>query len=200
MTNLYKLIFWTFCSMLVIYILRLGYIESADRHVCHLRNMYTPSFAYHYDDYLPYLPLVAMILLKCIGVKSRNSWKQMLVSTLFSAILMGIVVLSMKTIAGVFRPDGSDFFSFPSGHTATAFTAASLLRKEYGFNNRRIAAWAYLPAILTGFSRMLNNRHWLSDVMAGAVIGVMVVEWGYYLAGLLFKKRGRVNSINGRLM
>lgn len=186
-----KLIFWLIVSAIVLVGLRMGIIDAIDQYIYTIRNTHFPFFAYRYDDYLPYLPLVVMFGLKGAGVQSRSSWKEMIVSTVFSFALMGIVVLSMKSLCGVIRPDGSDFLSFPSGHTATVFTAASILRKEYGYKNKWIAAAIYLPAVITGFTRPLNNRHWLSDVMAGAIIGIMMVEVGYYLSGLLFKKTKR---------
>lgn len=188
MTNLRKLIIWLFLSALFICLLRMGMIEGADQYVYHLRNNYLPDFAYRYDDYLPYLPLLVMVGLKISGVRSRSHWKQMLASTVCSFVLMGIVVLSMKSLAGVLRPDSTDLLSFPSGHTATAFTATCLLCKEYGYRNRWIASLIYLPAILTGLSRQLNNRHWLSDVLAGATIGIMMVEVSYYLTDRWFKQ------------
>lgn len=187
--NSRKLVLWLFACALFICVLRLGLIESADQYIYYLCNKYLPGFAYRYDDYLPYLPIAVMLGLKFSGVRSRSNWKQMLAATVFSFVLMGMVVLSMKSLAGVLRPDSSDFLSFPSGHTATAFTAASLLRKEYGYKSRWIAAVIYLPAILTGLTRQLNNRHWLSDVLAGATIGIMMVEVAYFLTGLIFKKK-----------
>lgn len=189
MTHLQKLIIWLLISILAIYALRMGIIDGIDQYVYNIRNTHFPSFAYKYDDYLPYLPVVIMFGLKGAGVKSRSSWKEMIVSTVFSFVLVGIVVLSMKSLCGVIRPDGSDFLSFPSGHTATVFTAAGVLRKEYGYKSKWIAAVIYLPAVITGLTRPLNNRHWLSDVMAGAIIGTMMVEAGYYLAGLLLKNQ-----------
>lgn len=189
MTNLRKLIIWLLLSALFICLLRMGIMESAAQYVYNLRNDYLPHFAYRYDDYLPYLPILAMVGLRVSGVRSRSNWQQMLVSTLVSFALMGIVVLSMKSLAGVLRPDSSDLLSFPSGHTATAFTATGLLCKEYGYKSRWIASIIYLPAIITGLSRMLNNRHWLSDVLAGATIGIMMVEVSYYLTDLLFRRK-----------
>ena len=134
--------------------------------------------------------IVAMFVLKLTGVKSRSNWKRMLVSTAFSYILMGTIVLTMKSLAGVLRPDGSDFLSFPSGHTATAFTAATLLYKEYGFKPPLAGIATFLPAVVTGFTRQLNNRHWLSDVLAGAIIGIMMVELAYFLTDRLLMKTG----------
>lgn len=188
MSKKISLMGWLSISILAVFVLRMGVLDGIDQYIYTLRNTHFPFFAYRYDDYLPYLPLVIMFGLKGAGVKSRSSWKEMIVSTVFSFILTGIVVLSMKSLCGVIRPDGSDFLSFPSGHTATVFTSAGILCKEYGYKNKWIVALIYLPAIVTGFTRPLNNRHWLSDVLAGAIIGRMMVEVGYYLAGMLFRK------------
>lgn len=187
--NLRKLILWLVACTLFICILKMGMLAGVDQYIYHFRNQFIPDFAYRYDDYLPYLPLVVLLGLKACGVQSRSSWSKMLVSTVLSFVLVGAVVLSMKSLAGVLRPDGSDFLSFPSGHTATVFASASLLRKEYGYQSRWIAALIYLPAILTGLTRQLNNRHWFSDVLAGATIGIMMVEVGYFLTGILFRKK-----------
>lgn len=74
------------------------------------------------------------------------------------------------------RPDGSNNKSFPSGHTATAFMAATMLHKEYGGRSPWYSIAGYSMATVTGVSRMLNNKHWLSDVLVGAGIGILGVS------------------------
>jgi membrane-associated phospholipid phosphatase len=73
---------------------------------------------------------------------------------------------------------GDQWRSFPSGHTITAFAFASTLTRESQFWWPR-ATWYvgtvfYGGASLVGLSRMFNNQHWASDVMAGAAIGTLV--------------------------
>ncbi len=155
-----------------------------------LRNGYARSFAYHYDDYLQYLPMATMFGMKAFGVQSRSSWGRMLVSDAFSAALMATAVNSLKYSCRVMRPDGSTRNSFPSGHTATAFMAATMLHKEYGHLSPWVSVGAYSVATFTGISRQLNNRHWASDVMVGAGIGILATELGYLFADLIYKKRG----------
>ena len=73
---------------------------------------------------------------------------------------------------------GDQFRSFPSGHTVTAFAFASTLTRETQFWWPHAAFWIgtvfYGGAGLVGVSRMYNNMHWASDVMAGAAIGTIL--------------------------
>lgn len=165
-------------------------MQGPDRAFRDLRHCYAPSFRYTYDDYLQYAPAALMVGLKAGGVKGRSSWGRMLVSDAFSAGVMAIAVNSLKYSARVMRPDGSGRNSFPSGHTATAFMTATMLHKEYGGRSAWYSIAGYSMATATGVSRMLNNKHWLSDVMVGAGIGILATEVGYLLADLIFKERG----------
>ena len=165
-------------------------MQSYDRDFRRLRNGYVPSFHQKYDDWLQYAPAGAMLAMKTCGVKSRSSWGRMLVSDAFSAGLMAIAVNSLKYTCRVMRPDGSTRNSFPSGHTATAFMTATMLHKEYGHRSPWYSIGGYAVATATGVTRQLNNRHWMSDVMVGAGIGILATEFGYFLADLIFKERG----------
>lgn len=70
------------------------------------------------------------------------------------------------------RPDGRDALSFPSGHTTAAFSFASYVTAEHGWG---WGAPALALAVLTGASRMNDNRHYIHDVLGGATIGTV---WG----------------------
>lgn len=155
-----------------------------------LRNGYVRSFHHDYDDYLQYAPAALLVGMKVCGVESRSSWGRMLVSDAFSAGLMAAAVNSLKYSFRVMRPDGSTRNSFPSGHTATAFMTATMLHKEYGHRSLWYSIGGYTLATLTGVTRQLNNRHWMSDVMVGAGIGILATEFGYFLADLIFKEKG----------
>lgn len=164
--------------------------KHGDRHFYDLRKDYLPAFRNHADDYLQYLPAVVLLGMKACGVESRSLWKQMLVSDAFSALLMGSVVYTLKNTTHKMRPDNSNDHSFPSGHTATAFMTATMLTKEYGSKTPWIGIGAYSVATATGVMRIANNKHWLSDVLTGAGIGIISTELGYYLANLILKNNG----------
>lgn len=168
-------------------------VKCEDDHFRSLRNDYLPRFSRHADDYMQYAPAAIMLGMKAAGVQSRSSWGRMIVSDAFSAVLMGSVVNTLKRTTNVERPDGSNRHSFPSGHTATAFMTATMFNKEYGHKSPWIGVGAYGMATATGLMRMANNKHWLSDVLTGAGIGILTTELGYYFADLIFKEKG-INS------
>ncbi len=79
-----------------------------------------------------------------------------------------LTVITLKTTTKRERPDESDDDSFPSGHTANTMAVATVLDREYS----GIVPWvAYGATAVVATGRVVGNRHWFSDVVAGAVIG-----------------------------
>lgn len=157
------------------------------------RNNMEPTFTNSLDNYLQYVPLVASFALKTAGVEGRSSWSRYLASSAMSYAIMAALTNGMKYTMRVQRPDGTSRNSFPSGHTATAFAAATILHKEYGLTRSPwYSAFGYATAMTTGVMRSLNNRHWISDIMVGAGVGIFSVDLGYFLCDLMFREKGIV--------
>lgn len=89
-----------------------------------------------------------------------------------AAALTTAAVYGLKVGVGRHRPDGGPH-SFPSGHTALAFTSAPILTEHFGW---KVGVPAYVVASFVGASRMEDRRHYLSDVLAGAAIGLAAGE------------------------
>ncbi|PKF72403.1 phosphatase PAP2 family protein [Chryseobacterium sp. PMSZPI] len=164
-----------------------------------VRNRYLPNFKMKYDDYLQYAPAVTVYGLKLAGVKGRNNLGRATLSYATSLAIMGILVNSIKYTSKVERPDGSKNNSFPSGHAAMAFTNASFLHKEYGMVNPAYSIGGYSAATLTGLGRNLNNRHWIPDILAGAGIGIISTELGYFFIDKIYKNKGDNLSMLSRI-
>lgn len=139
------------------------------------------------DDFTQFAPLAATYGLKLCGVKSLHGYGDMSIIAGTAYLLTSVSVFGIKTITKVQRPDGSSRNSFPSGHTATAFAGAELLRREYWDVSPWIGISGYIVAAGTGFFRMYNNRHWLTDVIAGAGIGILSVQAAYWLYPVIAK-------------
>lgn len=131
------------------------------------------STNYRADDYFQYVPGLAVYLLDDAGIKAKHSlWDR-------TAILAGLFVLQtavvqiFKYTTNVMRLDSSAANSFPSDHTALAFSGAEFLWQEYKEHTVWIGVAGYAIAGTIGFARVNNNKHWLTDVFAGAGIGIL---------------------------
>ena len=140
------------------------------------------------DDFSQYVPAASVYGLNAFGVKGKHNFKDRTIILGTSYIIMSASVLSLKSIAKVQRPDGSAFNSFPSGHTATAFAGAEFLWQEY----KDVSIWygisGYVIATGTGVFRVYNDRHWLTDVVAGAGIGILSTKIAYWINPFIQKK------------
>lgn len=144
-----------------------------------------PHRCFHLDNPLQIVPGITMLALNGFGVKGRHSVGDQAGMLLLSNIMLNVTVYSVKKATRQMRPDGSSYSSFPSGHTAEAFAGAELLRLEYGSVSPWYAVAGYAAAATTGYLRMYNNRHWFSDVVAGAGVGMASSELAYWLYPVL---------------
>jgi len=147
-----------------------------------------PGFSTKIDNYLQCSPAFAVYFLNAVGVKGKNNFMDRTIIISLSTIITSGLVTSIKSISHVQRPDGSSFNSFPSGLTAIAFAGAEFLRMEY----KDVSPWygiaGYVVAAATGALRLYNNRHWLSDVIAGAGFGILSTKLAYIIYHPLQKK------------
>ena len=155
------------------------------------RHTLVTDFKTEIDNYTQFFGPVMATGLKIGGVEGRSDWGRYLASTAMSYGFMALFVNSIKYTAKEMRPDGSTRNSWPSGHTATAFVGATILHKEYGLTR---SPWYSVAgcgvATATGVMRVLNNRHWVSDVLSGAGVGIMSGELAYAMSDLIFKGKG----------
>jgi membrane-associated phospholipid phosphatase len=142
------------------------------------------------DNYLQYAPIVAAYGLGFCGVPSKHDWIDRTYLTASSLAIMEVCVQTLKSVTRVKRPDSNKYNSFPSGHTGLAFTGAQLLFKEYKDVSPWIGVAGYMVATTTGAMRIINRRHWFSDVIAGAGIGILSVQASYALLPVFHRIRG----------
>jgi hypothetical protein len=143
--------------------------------------LYKTNWHTSVDEYLQYAPAVAGFAPELAGVYGKHHILDKSILLLTAIIAETAIVNGMKYTFRTMRPDGSAHNSFPSGHTATAFMGAELLRREYGHLSVGYTIGGYAAATLTAYLRMQNQRHWLTDVVAGAGIGIFSTQIAYWI-------------------
>ena len=126
------------------------------------------------DDYLRFVPIASVYALKATSC----------------AITVG-VTWGLKAAIKDNRPDGTGDDAFPSGHTSFAFAGATILHKEYGKVSPWISVAGYGVAAVTAVDRVRRHRHEWDDVLAGAAIGILATEAGYFLGDLITGEQSR---------
>lgn len=149
------------------------------KEVWEMRNNVTPKFHTQADNFLQFSPIATVYALNCLGVKGQHNVINQTLLIVKSEVILAAMVIPLKHITGVPRPDTGARTSFPSGHTAQAFAAAAFLHKEYGKDHPIVSVLGYSLAGGIGMLRVLNNRHWFSDVLAGAGIGILSTNLAY---------------------
>lgn len=148
-----------------------------------LRNRVGNNFHLPVDDFIQFAPAVEIYLADLAGMKSKNHWFDQTKYLFFSNVISLSITTGLKYALHKTRPSG-DTYSFPSGHTTFAFTNATVLYNEFSDTSPWVATSGFFFAATTGTFRMLNNRHWLSDVLVGAGIGMAATSLVYYLKPL----------------
>ncbi len=148
-----------------------------------IRNSVDNDFYSPVDNYLMFAPIAEMYVADVAGVKSKNHWFDQTKNLFFSNLLSLGITTGLKYVINKTRPDG-DSHSFPSGHTTIAFTNAAVLCNEFSGTSPVLAYSGYAFAVTTGAFRVVNNKHWLSDVLVGAGIGILATNLIYYFEPL----------------
>jgi hypothetical protein len=153
--------------------------ESVKNEIAEERNEHLFAFQNHFDDYAQLFPFVAIYGFELAGMKPRTDWQNRTAILIKGQIMnLGLVYFLKKSINQT-RPDGTAF-SFPSGHTANVFAGATMLSIEYGEHHKWVPYAAYGLASGVGVMRMVNNKHYISDVLFGAGLGILSMKAAYW--------------------
>jgi hypothetical protein len=134
----------------------------------------------HVDDFIQYAPMAEMYIADITFSKTKKEVFQQSKNLIISQLFTAIIVQTIKRTTNITRPNGSPH-SFPSGHTSIAFTGATALYLEYRDSNPFLAYSGYGFSTVTGMLRITNNKHWLSDVLVGAGIGMISAQLTWYI-------------------
>lgn len=169
--------------------LAIGLLLLCSQLVC---NAQRSEYSY-WETYGQYVPLLTAGFLGCTGIESHDEFCVRAFKICGALATEGVIVKSLKYFVDEERPDGRAHNSFPSGHTATVFNGAELVRYEYG-------TWwgvgAYTLATAVGLSRVYHKRHYIWDVGAGAVFGVLSARIGIQTVSKIQEKRDAKSESN----
>lgn len=174
-----------------------GYLRHVGRSVRDGMNRLRGNHYCHVDDWVQYLPAVAYLGAGCVGAEAKHSFRERVAVGVTSYVAMTAIVNVGKYTIKEKRPDSESRNSFPSGHTATVFTGAELLRQEYGIG---VGIAGYTVATGVAFLRLYNGRHWLNDVVAGAGVGIMSARIGYWMLPVYRKWFGWYNNKSRQIL
>jgi membrane-associated phospholipid phosphatase len=165
-----------------------------------VRNAVGNDFSTTVDNYTRYVPIVELYAADVMGVKAKNHWFDQTKNLTLSIVITDFITFKLKNHIYKTRPNGSlDGQSFPSAHTSSAFTNATVLYEEFKETSLLLAYSGYAFATTTGALRIMNNAHWLGDVLVGAGIGILVSEVVYYFDPIIkwnpFEKTKNVSLI-----
>ena len=154
-----------------------------------------PEFSTSVDNYLKWIPLYSIFFLDAAHAQTRNNWKKQILLVAASEAIQSMLTNPLKKIVHEGRPVPSlRHNSFPSGHAATSFAGAEILRIELKREYPVLCYSGYAVAAATGILRLYKNKHWFSDVAAGAAIGILSARLAY----LLFSAKKETMSKSGK--
>ena len=165
-----------------------GFTRQTDVDIRHELLEEYPHFSTNFDDKLQYVPVAAVYTLNLMGIKGKNNTFDRTALYLISNSIMGISVNFLKANTDKLRPSGANTRSFPSGHTATAFVGAEFMNQEFSDTSPWYGYVGYTMATATGALRMMNDQHWMSDVLAGAGVGILSTKLTYFAYPWIKKK------------
>ncbi|MCJ8208506.1 phosphatase PAP2 family protein [Mucilaginibacter sp. RS28] len=174
-------------------------LRRADRYIYREAKEHNPRLSYHFENYIQYAPVILTYGLNLVGVHGKNTFIDRTFSYVLSQAMLELTTFSVKRFTHRTRPDGSDRYSFPSGHTGNAFAGAEFMSQELSGVSPVYGVIGYTFATATGVMRIYHEDHWLSDVIAGAGCGILATKGAYLLYPIIrnhLTKGGREKEKN----
>jgi len=154
-------------------------IENLDNQIMENVRTNHPDFNTTVDDYLQWVPSASIYAMDAFKVKTKHSFIEHLAIDAGSIIITGGAGFIMRKISGNMEVYNSTGSKFPSGHTANAFRGAEIVFQELKDTHRVLSYSGYLVASAVGVLRIYNKEHYLTEVLAGAGLGILSTKLTY---------------------
>ena len=162
-------------------------IPKLDRRIMENVQKNYPDFHTSAADYIMWVPSTSVYMLDAFKVKTEHNFRQHLIIEAGSVLITGGLGLGMRIISKQIKVYDGDT-KFPSGHTANAFRGAEILHQELKRNNPVISYSGYVAATAVGLLRIYGQEHYLTEVLAGAGLGILSTKLTYWLFDKVKKK------------
>jgi membrane-associated phospholipid phosphatase len=168
-------------------------IENIDDTLYNLVLMNHPYFHTNAESYLMWSPTASIYLLDAFKIKARHSFKEHLILDGGSIVITGGLGYAMRLISRDVKVYTTHNTKFPSGHTANAFRGAEMLHQELKYKNELLSYSGYLVATGVGILRIYNKDHLLTEVLAGAGLGISSTKLTYLIFDKIKYQRGKAH-------
>jgi len=148
-----------------------------------------PDFHTNAADYLMWVPSASVYAMDAFHVKTQHNFKEHLILDAGSIIVTGALGLGMRKISEHIDAYKSKNTQFPSGHTANAFRGAEIVHQELKASHPVLSYAGYVVATGVGLMRIYNKNHFLSEVVAGAGLGILSTKLTYWVFGKVKKEK-----------
>jgi membrane-associated phospholipid phosphatase len=159
-----------------------------DKIMSNIRENY-PGFHTTAADYLMWAPSASVYVMDAFKVRTRHTFKEHLILDAGSIIVTGALGFGMRKISENIKAYNSENTKFPSGHTANAFRGAEIVHQELKFSHPVLSYSGYLVATGVGLLRIYDKDHFLSEVIAGAGLGILSTKLTYWIFGKIKEKK-----------
>ena len=143
-----------------------------------IQKRVTTTLPEEVDNYARYAPIPFVYGLQLAGIKPASSIVKRTGVIALTYILSDFVVHRTKKATRSVRPNGEEN-SFPSQHTNQAFLGAAILHNEYVGSCTAVSVLGYTCAATVAVLRVARDRHWSSDVLVGAAVGMFTTNLVY---------------------
>ena len=148
-----------------------------------------PDFHTNAADYLMWVPSASVYAMDAFLVKTQHNFKEHLILDAGSILVTGALGFGMRKISEHIDAYKSKNTQFPSGHTANAFRGAEFVHQELKFSHPVLSYAGYVVATGVGILRIYNKNHYLTEVIAGAGLGILSTKLTYWIFDKVKKKK-----------
>ena len=139
------------------------------------------SFHTNAEEYIMWAPSASVYLMDAFKVNTKYSFQEHLLLDAGSIIVTGAIGYVMRKVTRNIKEYNMQGTKFPSGHTANAFRGAEILHQELKDSHKLLSYCGYLPAVAVGVLRIYNKDHLLTEVLAGAGLGILSTKLTYWV-------------------